>query len=185
MKQTGGFCAVSYSLKFKDTVKEAIIIALIELMKERDFNSITIIDIVKKAGVGRSSFYRNFSSKEDILLLYIAFLFDDTLAQPLKDEDIQGYIVSRFRVFRQHKDLFLVLKNSGMLHLLYQQAVNRIKSNIEFHGRYLNPYQAAFFSGAVVSVIVQWAENDFCEEEESLADMFIYLMDGHHREGTT
>ena len=45
--------------------KECIVTALIELMKTRDYNSITITDLSKKAGVSRMAYYRNYTSKED------------------------------------------------------------------------------------------------------------------------
>ena len=47
--------------------KECIVTALIELMKVRDYASITITDLTKKAGVSRMAYYRNYTSKEDII----------------------------------------------------------------------------------------------------------------------
>lgn len=170
-------------LKYNDTVKEAIVIALVELMKEKDLDEISIKGIVERAGVGRSSFYRNFDSKEDVLLLYIDRLFDATCeSAPFSDENLRDYMVSRFRAYKKHKDLFLVMRRSGLLHLLYRQTFFNVKRNVAFFDLYRNPYQAAFFSGAGTSVLIQWIENGFRESEEELANMFIYLMDGHHRE---
>ncbi|MBQ2757073.1 MAG: TetR/AcrR family transcriptional regulator, partial [Clostridia bacterium] len=40
-------------------------------MKIRDYDSITITDISKKAGVSRMAYYRNYNSKDDILNKYI------------------------------------------------------------------------------------------------------------------
>lgn len=44
-------------------VKESITQALLILMENKDFEKITITDIVNKAGVVRMSFYRNYTSK--------------------------------------------------------------------------------------------------------------------------
>ena len=49
-------------------VKESITQALLILMENKDFEKITITDIVNKAGVVRMSFYRNYTSKEDVIL---------------------------------------------------------------------------------------------------------------------
>ena len=49
--------------------KECIVTALIELMKVRDYHSISITEITHKAGVSRMTYYRYFSSKEEILSL--------------------------------------------------------------------------------------------------------------------
>ena len=58
-------------MTYNQTVKEAIAIALVQLMKRKNFEDISVSEIVKIAGVGRSSFYRNFESKKDVLSYYI------------------------------------------------------------------------------------------------------------------
>ena len=47
-------------MSVNETVREALAIALLKLMKSQEFAKITVSDIVRVAGVGRSSFYRNF-----------------------------------------------------------------------------------------------------------------------------
>ncbi len=47
--------------------KESIETALLFLMEKKDFNKISISELVKKAGVSRNAFYRNYKSKEEIL----------------------------------------------------------------------------------------------------------------------
>ena len=42
--------------------------ALIALMEERAFESITVQDILDRAGVGRSTFYEHFRDKNDLFL---------------------------------------------------------------------------------------------------------------------
>ena len=46
---------------------EWIYTALKDLMSEKDFSKITITDIVNKANLGRTTFYRNFDSVDDVL----------------------------------------------------------------------------------------------------------------------
>lgn len=41
--------------------------AILELIDERDFESITVEEIVERADVGRSTFYSHFTDKEDLL----------------------------------------------------------------------------------------------------------------------
>ena len=47
--------------------KKAISNALIALIKEKDFKTITITDIVNKAGVNRGTFYKHYAYKDDII----------------------------------------------------------------------------------------------------------------------
>lgn len=170
-------------ISYKDSVKEAIVIALIQLMKEKDFSCITIHEIVTRAGVARSSFYRHFGSKEDVLLYHADELYNipEEEHEPYQGNHLKNYMISRFRAFKENRDFFLALKQNHLLYLLYQQAADNAVKNIAAFGLYRNPYQAVFFSSAAVGVTIRWIENDFREREEQLTDMFLYLMDGYHR----
>ena len=47
----------------KDSIKEAFLVLLVK----KDISKITITEIVSKAGVSRTAFYKNYKTKEDIL----------------------------------------------------------------------------------------------------------------------
>ena len=51
----------------KRITKESILTAVILLCAEKPFDKITVTEIVRKAGVSRTAFYRNYESKEDVL----------------------------------------------------------------------------------------------------------------------
>lgn len=56
-------------------VTEHITAAMLSLLKEKPLVEITISELCDRAGVGRTSFYRNFQEKEDILKEYIRRMF--------------------------------------------------------------------------------------------------------------
>ena len=47
--------------------REAIETALLQLLEKKDLTKISISELVKRAGVSRAAFYRNYDSKEEIL----------------------------------------------------------------------------------------------------------------------
>ena len=47
--------------------KRAIFRALYELMEERDFSKISVSDIIERAGTSRTTFYRCFTDKYDVV----------------------------------------------------------------------------------------------------------------------
>ena len=47
--------------------REAIETALLQLLEKKDLAKISISELVKRAGVSRAAFYRNYDSKEEIL----------------------------------------------------------------------------------------------------------------------
>ena len=51
--------------------KECIVTALLRLMEVKSYPSITITDITNLAGVSRMAYYRNYKTKDDILINYL------------------------------------------------------------------------------------------------------------------
>lgn len=54
--------------------------SLISILKNKQYNDITITDIAKISNINRSTYYRNFSSKDEI----IKFYFNNILKEFLK-----------------------------------------------------------------------------------------------------
>ena len=52
--------------KLNEEVISCIMISMLDLLREKKFEKISIIEIIEHAGVSRNSFYRNFKDKEDI-----------------------------------------------------------------------------------------------------------------------
>ena len=67
---------VKEDLRVKKT-KKAIFDALMELVMEKGYSSVSITDIVKKADINRNTFYLHYSSKEDLIVK----MFEDASAK--------------------------------------------------------------------------------------------------------
>ena len=64
-------------------MKEYITEALLQLMKKKNFEKLTIEEITDRAGVNRSTYYRNFKSKEMI----VQFYFDNIITPNLQSSE--------------------------------------------------------------------------------------------------
>ena len=57
-------------------VKSSITEALLSLMYQKSFSDISITELIRTANVARTSFYRNYESKEDVLITLIEDVLD-------------------------------------------------------------------------------------------------------------
>lgn len=55
--------------------------ALILLLGKKGFAEITIKEITEKAGVNRSTYYRNFNSKEDIVMFFYSSILTKCISK--------------------------------------------------------------------------------------------------------
>jgi AcrR family transcriptional regulator len=58
---------VTFSAVERQASKERLITAAFELFEERGFEGMTVDDIAQRAGVGRTTFFRAYRSKEDVI----------------------------------------------------------------------------------------------------------------------
>lgn len=178
--------------------KQALREALIALMEEKGFDSITVNDICVKAGLNRGTFYNHFKTKEDLL-----WVLEDEVMQDLvyfKDEmkklslpSLSLYVVSKkplpflvslFDYLRFQGDfLHAVLGQGGDIRfgprLRDSICTNLIQSIL--HEGYrtsedpLVQYYVSFFASAYLGVIMRWIETGMKESSEDMARIAMRL----------
>lgn len=98
--------------------RECLQTALIQLMSQKPFEKITITELVRRSGVSRTAFYRNYESKEEILN-EVCRSFIDSLSASFSDPTFQKDPVLWYRCFFQdiwdHAMLFELLLEAHML----------------------------------------------------------------------
>ena len=185
VKQNGTICVTKKSMSINDTVRESLAIALLKLMEKEKLSQITVSDIVKVAGVGRSSFYRNYSSKEELLFDYIISLYREYFRErnvPLTMNDAmrtEDFLLPRFIFIEEHRKIFGLLHKSEMLYYFF----NKIESDyiLVLCGQDIetSPYYRSMFSGSCAGIIRQWIERDFAETPEEMVSLFKTLPGAH------
>lgn len=101
--------------------KNEITAALLHLMKQYPYQDITVKQIVLEAGVAHKTFYRNFSSKNDVLDTYINCIMTDYVNQlkNLKNCKIPDIFDVIFPFCQEYQALLIQLYNNH-LHILNQ-----------------------------------------------------------------
>lgn len=114
--------------------------ALAFLIDEKEFSEITISELVKKAGIARSTFYRNYESKEDIIRSSIRktlMEFDEQYTPETIDEryeteyilEVWDYIIKYNRQIRRISkaglsDIYLDEFNRHLLHIYNEKSLS-------------------------------------------------------------
>lgn len=57
-------------------VKKNITVVLLNLLEEKSISEISVSEIIRRAGVARASFYRNYSTKENVIITLIADILE-------------------------------------------------------------------------------------------------------------
>lgn len=152
-----------------------ILEALLILLEHTPYEKIKIANITEKAGVARQTFYRNYNSKDEIIIKYLDDIFKEhlTTIKKIHDEDqtdaIYNYhFENLFRYLKEHRETLAKIIKAGLYYLLLEQLEKFVKDavhklykeeyskSMELYYRYSIKYQI----GGISMIIMDWLVND-------------------------
>lgn len=88
--------------------------ALEELMQTREYDDITITNIVNTSGIGRATFYRLFDDKSDVILYQMESVFTELIVHVKSYSDSKEIVTYLFEIWLDQKELFLSLIEANL-----------------------------------------------------------------------
>lgn len=157
-------------------VKDNITKSLFDLMHKKSFSNISITELIQTAGVARVSFYRNYDSKEDVLVK----LIDDVLEEYRSEIDWSGpdyyteqNICRSFACFKKYGEFVLDLCEFGYGSILLEK-LNRFHEEIagNMPNSSMDKYYLYMFIGALFNTSIVWLQNGAKEDESEITATF-------------
>ncbi|MEO1443126.1 MAG: TetR/AcrR family transcriptional regulator, partial [Chloroflexota bacterium] len=155
-------------------------------MCDREFDTITVTDLVKAAKVGRATFYRNFDTIEDVLRLrcdqvceglveyYIAYQQQHGAAGPMPR------LKPMLRYFDTHSDMIEMLMQANHLDMLATAFRKEFEPYISWpavEGEYVG-YGLTIRIGVAISILAYWIETGKQQTPDELADKLSMMIQG-------
>lgn len=153
--------------------RECIESALLILMDDRELNAISITDIIQKAGVSRSAYYRNYSSKENILenvFNEAARVIVSALSDSITRRNMRDCYRLLFEQVWQARRLFEILQKAKMVDR-FQSAVNERYSADIPESDVLEYYRIRSWIGSIFNIIFGWIHRDYSESIDTMAEI--------------
>ena len=175
--------------------REAIFKAFTELLSKKDFNQITVGEIIGNADVGRATFYSHFETKDFLLKEFCEELF----CHIFDAENNSGHDHKHIFECDCSESVFLHLlqhlqKNDNNILILLSSQNNELflryfRSNIEilveehlalFESKRDENIPLPFWKNHIVSTFVEtirwWIKNDMKETPEAITEYFFKVM---------
>ena len=146
-------------------VVERITVGLLELMKEKPFEEITVSDIVRRAEVGRASFYRHFDTKEAVVRHRLGRLLKEWGREFEAIGKLEELGPSLLRHFYGHRNFYLLLHRCGMSYYLLEA----IRSAMELDNKSdEDVYPLSCFAGGLYGLVDEWMRRGMAIPPEKL-----------------
>lgn len=175
--------------------RDALGDALVALIQEKPFDTITVQDVLDRAEVGRSTFYQHFRDKEDLFISDADEFFEAISMQLSRGRDPSDR-VALVREFFAHvgemRQFVAALVSSGRFRDLMELAQGHFARGIEqrlaelAQSRQLPAAQRAAMAhahaGALLSLLQWWIDRGMRETPEQMDDLFHCMVWGQRRQ---
>lgn len=159
--------------ELKRLTRENIRNALIILMKEKDYSEISVSELVKKAGVSRTAYYRNFTSKDDVLDYYLesaAAVICSAVVEYDYDTDKYNFWLTLFQSIAPYAESFKLLFKNEFRYKIEESLRELMLGDHDVITK-SDMYTECVRCGAVCSVIKQWIDDDLEPPPEDMAEI--------------
>lgn len=153
-------------------VIEHITNTFLELLAEMPVENISISDLTTKAEIGRASFYRNYTSKEDILCMYIKTLFAEWTKEQNKhpNASLSEQVRTMIAHFEKHRDFYELLNKRGLTYMLKDSIIGIYGPKPEHD--MVQAYASSFATYTLYGWIDTWFRRGMKETSDELYEMF-------------
>lgn len=157
-------------------LKDCIADALLELMKKKPIEKITIDEISKTAGIGRATYFRHFSSKQAVLTYKIVRSWETQAAQRNMKERKKFDIANAqdfFEINYSQQDVLSLIYAAGLQSTIFD-AFKEIMippyQNDDSH-----KYTGCFYAYGLYGLLDEWIVNGFDRSPQEMKEILLSI----------
>ncbi|MBQ9327107.1 MAG: TetR/AcrR family transcriptional regulator [Solobacterium sp.] len=158
--------------------------ALMELLKTKTYQEITVKDICRKADLSRQTFYQIFESKDEVMIFQFSELFSQfrESGKAFSEVTLKELSIRFYEFFQTHQEFLGVLIENNMSYLL-EQEFERYLPQIDLFRRINETepypdYSISYLAGALSRILIHWYEKGLDLPSEVLGSLTEQIVSG-------
>lgn len=159
--------------KTTEFLKECLSDALIRLMRDKPFDKITIDEMAQEAGVNRSTWFRNYKSKNEVLTFKFVQAWHrwaDEHAIAVRSrftlDNAEDFFQFNYEIRHVLQVVYAAEMQSAVYDAFYQVMMPQYGANAK------ECYQARFYSYGLFGLLDEWVRRGFKESVEEMTRIF-------------
>lgn len=163
-----------------DYLKECIADAVIALLKEKPMEKITVEEIVKKAGVGRATYFRSFHSKSEAITFKFIKMWEryaelnDVVIRDRFDLD-NALVFFEYNYSIRH--ILVLIYHAGLQEALHE-SFYRIMTSFDPNEKRQTVYREKFYAHGLYGLLDEWIKRDFIDSPVEMAKILKIIITG-------
>lgn len=164
-----------------EMMKSYIADALLLLMEKKDYNDITIGEIAEKAGVNRSTYYRHFEKKDDVIVYFLGNISKSILEWDReKKPDFEEHLVYVYSHYYKHKKQMLLIYRNGLSIFFLDVLKKYLGAETHKDEQTAEQYNIAFHIGGTFNHFMLWFSRNMTDTPEAMAKYTLAALPEHY-----
>lgn len=156
--------------KTTEFLKECIADALIKLLETKTIEKITVPEIVETACVGRTTYFRNFTTKNEVITFKLVRLWE-RWAEEHNLEERKRYTVNNALTFFNFnysiRELLSLIYAKNLQSTVYDAFYTIMVA--QYGANAIECYKSRFYSYGLFGLLDEWIKRGFYESPEEMA----------------
>lgn len=168
--------------KTTEFLKECLSDALIQLMREKPFEKISIQEISDRSGVGRATWFRNYKGKNEAITFKLIASWNrwsDEHNISVRDRFTLKNAKDFFEFNYDIRNIVQTIYSSHMQSAVYDAFYQVMKPQCGANAK--ECYQARFYSFGLFGLLDEWVKRDFKETPDEMVRIFYNVMDSRNQ----
>ena len=165
------------NLRTTEFLKECLADALIKLLKEKPIEKITIPEIAKLSGVGRTTYFRNFSSKNEMLTFKLVQLWRRWAEEHeliVRNDFSLNNALSFFQFNYSIKNLLELIYERNLQNVVYDAFYIVMMPQLGINVS--ECYKSRFYSYGLFGLLDEWIKRGFYESPEEMTEFVNHIV---------
>ncbi|MBO0455296.1 TetR/AcrR family transcriptional regulator [Enterococcus hulanensis] len=173
--------ATNHAQAIKQDSKDYLTTALLQLLEKNIYSSITVSQVVRRAGVSRMAFYRNFDSLDDVLFDYFSAIIKERFADILQHVPPTEKLKSLEIFFKDFAKILEMSVSQGyepIIRQVFNENMYHFYDSLPLFDAIKEPekrYYIKFMSDGVYSIWREWLINNQKESLDTIHQLLATL----------
>lgn len=161
-------------------MKNYIAQSLLILMERKSLNDISIGEITDKAGVNRTTYYRHFVSKEQIIKYYYTGILSEYLDTLDRSDgtSLEHYLLGLFTHLKKYEKHLLLIYRNGLSFLILD-AMNELFLQKQPHHSFDTEFATFYHTGGIYGTFLLWFSHGMGESPAQLCHASMAALPEH------
>lgn len=157
-------------------LKSCIMESLLLLLRDKSMEDISVKEIVAKAGVNRSTYYRHFESKLHVVRYFYECRLEEALEKVSAEQELEQYFSGIFLCFLQYKKELIMLDRLGLSYLLLEILNFRMEKLCDSNVDAVKLLYCNYHVGGVFNSFRYWLRENMVIPPEELARQCVQIL---------